>query len=95
MRFRRLRSEVQAEGARSYITATARTNQGYDTFQRRNLGFFIFLRVSVPLSANVSIPSRTPARLAFGGSGHADTIYSYPTSTTCCTDLRGHAVRLI
>ena len=33
--------------------------------------------------------------MALGGSGHADTINSYPTSTACFADLRGHAVRLM
>ena len=57
------------------------------------------VRVSVIPNASASTPSRTPARLpadmALGGSGHADTINSYPTGTTCFTDLRDHAVRLM
>jgi hypothetical protein len=45
------------------------------------------------------IPSRTPANLsadmALGGSGHADTINSYPKGTACLADLRDYAVRLM
>jgi hypothetical protein len=33
--------------------------------------------------------------MALGGSGHADTINSYPTRAACFTDLRDHAVRLM
>ena len=45
------------------------------------------------------MPSRTSADLsadmALGGSGHADTINSYPTRAACFSDLRGHPVRLM
>jgi hypothetical protein len=45
------------------------------------------------------MPSPTPADfsadMALGGSGHADTIYSYPTRAACFADLRDHAVRLM
>ena len=51
--------------------------------------------VSVPPNASASTPSRTPAGLADGGSGHADTINSYPTRAACIADLRDHAVRLM
>ena len=51
--------------------------------------------LSVPTNASASTPSRAPASLALGGSGHADAINSYPTRTACCTDLRDHAVRLM
>jgi hypothetical protein len=33
--------------------------------------------------------------MALGGSGHADTINSYPTGTACFADLRDHAVWLM
>ena len=36
-----------------------------------------------------------PADMALGGSGHADTINSYPTGTACFADFRDHAVRLM
>ena len=49
-----------------------------------------------PLTANVPCtPHRAPADLAFGGSGHADTMNSYPTRAACFADLRDHAVRLM
>ena len=52
--------------------------------------------VSIPFTANVPCtPHRAPADLAFGGSGHADTINSYPTRAACFADLRDHAVRLM
>ena len=51
--------------------------------------------LSVPTNASASTPSRAPASLALGGSGHADAINSYPTRTACCTDLRDHAVWLM
>ena len=52
--------------------------------------------VLIPLTANVPCaPHRAPADLAFGGSGDADPVDSYPTSTACFTDLRDHAVRLM
>jgi hypothetical protein len=55
--------------------------------------------VSVPASANTSMPPRTPAdfstHMALGGSGHAHTINSYPTRAACFADLRDHAVRLM
>ena len=45
--------------------------------------------VLIPLTANVACtPHRAPADLAFGGSGHADTINSYPTRAAL---LRGLA----
>jgi hypothetical protein len=57
------------------------------------------VRVSVIPNASASTPARTPADLsadmALGGSGHADTINSYPTRAACFTDLRDHAVRLM
>jgi len=55
--------------------------------------------VLVVLSANASMPSRTPADfsadMALGGSGHADTINSYPARAACFADLSDHAVRLM
>jgi hypothetical protein len=33
--------------------------------------------------------------MALGGSGHANTINSYPTRAACFADLRDHAVRLM
>jgi hypothetical protein len=52
--------------------------------------------VSMPLAANVPCtPHRAPADLAFGGSSHADTINSYPTSAACFANLRDHVVRLM
>ena len=54
-----------------------------------------FSAVSVPPNASASTPSRAPANLADGGSGHADTINSYPTRAACFADLRDHAVRLM
>jgi hypothetical protein len=53
-----------------------------------------------PTMANVPCtPHRAPADgstdMTSGGSGHADTINSYPTSAACHADLRGHAVRLM
>ena len=33
--------------------------------------------------------------MALGGSGHADTINTYPTCAACFADLRDHAVRLM
>jgi hypothetical protein len=50
----------------------------------------------IPPTANMPCtPHRAPADLAFGGSGHADTINSYPKGTTCFADLGDHAVRLM
>jgi hypothetical protein len=51
--------------------------------------------VSVVVNANASIPSRTPAGLTDGGSGHADTINSYPPRAAGFADLRDHVVRLM
>ena len=53
-----------------------------------------------PTMANVPCtPHRAPADgptdMTPRGSGHADTINSYPTSAACHTDLRGHALRLM
>jgi hypothetical protein len=53
-----------------------------------------------PTTANVSCtPHRAPADgstdMPSGGSGHADTINSYPTGAACHADLHGHAVRLV
>jgi hypothetical protein len=50
---------------------------------------------SVPVHARASIPSRTPADLAFSGSGHADTINSCPARSASGDDLRDDAVRLM
>jgi len=55
----------------------------------------VVIWVSEPPNANASIPSRTPAGLADGGSGHADTINSYPARAACFAHLRDHAVRLM
>ena len=52
-------------------------------------------RVSEPANAGASTPSRTPAGLADGGPGHADTINSYPARAACFAHLRDHAVRLM
>jgi len=46
------------------------------------------------LACGVSVPVRA-AGLTDGGSGHADTINSYPTRAACFADLRYHAVRLM
>ena len=54
----------------------------------------LFLCLSVIARASASIPSRTPAGLAFGGSSHADTINSCPARSASGDDLRDHAVRL-
>jgi hypothetical protein len=59
-----------------------------------------FVGASVPPLANVSCtPHRAsadlPANLAFGGSGHANTINSRPTYSASEGDLRGHGVRLM
>jgi hypothetical protein len=55
--------------------------------------------VSVVLNAKAFTICHTPADvaadLAFGGSGHADTINSYPTRAARCADLCDHAVRLM
>jgi len=55
--------------------------------------------VLVPPNANASMPSPTPADfsadMTLGGSGHADTINSYPTRAACFSDLRCHPVRLM
>ena len=54
----------------------------------------------MPPLANVPrAPYRAPADMAadmaLGGSGHADTINSYPTRAACFADLRDRAVRLM
>jgi hypothetical protein len=55
--------------------------------------------VSVVISAKAFTPVRTPAGgsadMAGGGSGHADTINSYPARAACFADLSDHAVRLM
>jgi hypothetical protein len=47
-----------------------------------------------PSSASASVPTHTPACLADGGSGHADTTNSCPKWAAAESDLRDHAVRL-
>ena len=52
--------------------------------------------VSIPPTANVPCaPHRTPANLASGDSGHADTTNQCPTRSAEEGDLRGYAVRLM
>ena len=51
--------------------------------------------VVAPPSANASGPSDTPASLANGGSGHADTTNSCPARAACVSNLRDYAVRLV
>jgi hypothetical protein len=48
-----------------------------------------------PRSASASIPSHTPAIVANGGSGHADTINSSPERSASPGDLRDYAARLV
>jgi hypothetical protein len=55
---------------------------------------------SVPPRANVPCtphraPPDMPADLAFGRSGHANTINSCPTNSASDSDLRDHRVRLM
>ena len=50
---------------------------------------------SVVVSADATIPSRTAARVAHGGSGHASTVDHDHTGPTTHTGLRDHAVGLI
>ena len=56
-------------------------------------------RALVVVSANPSMPSRTPADfsadMAFGHSGHAHTINSCLERSASEGDLRDHAVRLV
>ena len=47
------------------------------------------------MSADATIPSRTAARVAHGGSGHAGTVDHYPACAAAHTGLRDHAVGLI
>ena len=70
--------------------------------ERSNAALFLpgwFGGVSEVPNANPCVPSRTPtdfsADMALGGSGHADTINSYPTRAACFADLRDHGVRLM
>jgi hypothetical protein len=60
-----------------------------------NAAFFLpgqFGGVSVPPTADVPCtPHRTPANLAFGDSGHADTTNQCPTRSAEEGNLRGHA----
>jgi hypothetical protein len=51
---------------------------------------------SIPPFANVPCtPHRTPADLAFGGSGHTHTTNSCPTRSASVGDFRGHAFQLM
>jgi hypothetical protein len=50
---------------------------------------------SVIVSADATIPSRTAARVAHGGSGHAGTVDHDHTRAAAHTGLRDHAVGLI
>ena len=50
---------------------------------------------SVVVSADATIPSRTAARVAHGGSGHASTVDHDHTRPATHTGLRDHAVGLI
>ena len=47
-----------------------------------------------PSSASASVPTHTPACLADGGSGHADTVDHCPTRPAADGDLRDHGIRL-
>src|ERR1700722_1127033 len=49
----------------------------------------------VVVSADATIPSRTAARMAHGGSGHASTVDHDHTGAATHTGLRDHAVGLI
>ena len=49
----------------------------------------------VVVSADATIPSRTAARVAHDGSGHAGTVDHYPACATAHTGLRDHAVNLV
>jgi hypothetical protein len=51
-------------------------------------------RVSSPMTARCVCEIDT-ADMADGGSGHADTINSYPTRAACGADLRDHAILLM
>ena len=55
----------------------------------------LLLCLSVIVCASASIPSRTPAGMAFGGSSHADTINPCPARSASGHYLRDHAVRLL
>jgi hypothetical protein len=50
---------------------------------------------SIVVSADTTIPSRTSARMAHGGSGHAGTVDHDHTRPATHTGLRDHAVGLI
>jgi hypothetical protein len=50
---------------------------------------------SIVVSADAAIPSRTSARMAHGGSGHAGTVDHDHTGPATHTGLRDHAVGLI
>jgi hypothetical protein len=50
---------------------------------------------SIVVSADATIPSRTSARMAHGGSGHAGTVDHDHTRPATHTGLRDHAVGLI
>ncbi len=64
--------------------------------ERRVLPPGQFGGVSIPPTANVPCaPHRTPANLASGDSGHADTTNQCPTRSAEEGDLRGYAVRLM
>jgi hypothetical protein len=51
--------------------------------------------IGAPPNASASTPSHTPARLANGASGHADTTNSCPAHSASVGDFRGQAVRLM
>lgn len=54
-----------------------------------------FVSVVAPPGASASRPSYTPANLALGGSGHADTTNSCPTHPATVGDLRDRGARIM